>query len=155
MYDNALYEYRPQHDSIVSDLTKAINGEYSAIHCYERLAQLAPTDEQRHRILEIRQDEINHFHRFSQLYTQLTNRQPTPQITEECPAHYRDGLTFAFNDEQNTVDFYLKAADRASQPLVQEAFRRAAARCLVSLFFDENVKRIAKRKRLNRCDACV
>ncbi|PAD94073.1 beta-lactamase [Shouchella clausii] len=58
---------------------------------------------------------------------QLTNRQPRPQITEECPAHYRDGLTFAFNDKQNTVDFYLKAADRASQQIVQEAFRRAAA----------------------------
>ena len=47
------------------DLMKALNGEYSAICFYEQLAQLAPNDEARNRILEIRKDEMRHYRGFS------------------------------------------------------------------------------------------
>ncbi|TJY42269.1 ferritin-like domain-containing protein [Cohnella pontilimi] len=127
MYDYG-YDFRPQADpTLIQNLTKAINGEYSAISCYERLARLAPNEEVRRQILEIRQDEIRHFHIFSQIYTVLTGRQPVPQITESCPAEYRAGLQFAFKDEQDTVDFYLAASDQARDPFIKESFRRIAA----------------------------
>lgn len=112
---------------LVSDVAKAINGQYSAIMCYEQIAKLAPSEEERKRILEIRQDEIRHFQVFSAIYTSLTGRQPTPQVSEPCPTNYRDGLTFAFKDEQETVDFYLDIADKASDPYIREQFKRAAA----------------------------
>ena len=51
-------------------------------------------------ILEIRNDEIKHFHNFVQIYTNLTGRQPKPQITEDCPNTYLQGLEFAIQDEQ-------------------------------------------------------
>src|SRR5690348_11049718 len=109
--------YTPHYfrvDSVlVTDIAKAINGEYSAIACYEQLAKLAPTAEERNRILEIREDELKHYRLFTHLYTALTGTQPTPQLVEQCPTEYRAGLEFAFKDEQKTVDFYLEISDKA------------------------------------------
>ncbi len=122
-----IYGRFPADQAFLNDVAQAINGEYSAIACYERLAKLAPNEEIRNQILEIRQDEISHYQRFSQFYYRLSGRQPTPQMSEECPEEYGAGLLFAFKDEQKTVDFYLDIADRATDPVIREAFRRAAA----------------------------
>jgi len=121
-----LYDYRTD-TQLIADVAQAINGEYSAIACYEQLARLAPNEETRNRILEIRSDEIRHYHTFSQIYHALTGRQPTPQINEGCPSAYIAGINFAFEDEQKTVDFYLDIADKATSPYVKERFKRAAA----------------------------
>jgi rubrerythrin len=112
--------------SFLNDLVKAINGQYSAIICYRRLAKQAPSAEERKQILEIRGDEIKHFRTFSDIYFTLTGRKPAPQITEECPKNYRQGLDAAFKDEQETVDFYYNVADQASEPYIKEQFQRAA-----------------------------
>jgi rubrerythrin len=128
LYWNTSYYYSdPRQTNLTSDIQRAINGEYSAIACYQQLAQLAPTKEEREQILEIRQDEMKHFQIFSQIYTQLTGQSPTPQIIETCPNDYRKGLQFALKDEQETVDFYLDIADKAQTPYMKEHFRRAAA----------------------------
>ncbi|MBW5446038.1 ferritin-like domain-containing protein [Cohnella sp. CFH 77786] len=123
----SIYERFPTDQGLLNDIAKAINGEYSAIACYERLAKLAPNEETRKRILEIRQDEIRHYQHFTQLYFRLSGRQPTPTMNEGCPAEYKAGLDFAYKDEQETVDFYLETADKSADRTVQEAFRRAAA----------------------------
>lgn len=114
-------------NKLAADIEKAINGEYSAIKCYAKLARLAQNEEAKKRILEIRQDEMNHFQTFGQIYADLTGRQPKPKASEECPEQYIDGLEFALKDEQETVDFYLGIADEATNPSIKEAFRRAAA----------------------------
>jgi rubrerythrin len=116
-----------QNEKLASDIEKAINGEYSAINCYAKLANLASKENERKQILEIRQDEINNFQQFTQIYTSLTGRQPQPTIIEECPDLYRNGLEFALQDEQQTVDFYLNIADETNNPYIKEVFRRAAA----------------------------
>lgn len=112
---------------LINDITKAINGEYSAIYCYEQLASQAPNEQTRNQINEIRNDEINHFQVFSHIYMSLTGRQPTPQITEQCPEDYRNGLVAAFRDEQETVDFYLDIAENTDNLFIKEKFRRASA----------------------------
>ncbi|TKD70700.1 ferritin-like domain-containing protein [Pseudalkalibacillus hwajinpoensis] len=117
----------PYYRTLVDDIATAINGEYSAIQCYKKLAQLAPNDTERNRIKEIRKDEKMHLQAFKNIYTQLTGQQPSPQVTEECPNEYREGIDFAFNDEQETVDFYLDIADQAQDPFIKETFKRAAA----------------------------
>lgn len=109
------------------NLVKAINGEYSAIICYEQLARLAPTEEARKQILEIREDEIRHFQVFCHIYQMLTGRQHTPQMTEQCKDNFIDGVQASFKDEQETTDFYLSMADNTRDPYIQEQFRRAAA----------------------------
>lgn len=116
-----------QNEKLISDIEKAINGEYSAINCYAKLANLASTKMEQEQILEIRQDEIRHFHQFVQIYGSLTGKQPQPKIIEECPSVYVNGLEFALKDEQRTVDFYLEIADEATSPYIKEIFRRASA----------------------------
>ncbi|RXT03912.1 ferritin-like domain-containing protein [Ammoniphilus sp. CFH 90114] len=112
---------------LADDIAKAINGEYSAIICYELLAKLAPNNEARNRILEIRNDEIKHYKAFSQIYVTLTGRQHTPQIIEECKSEYKEGLRASFKDEQMTTDFYLDIAGKSNEPYIKETFKRAAS----------------------------
>lgn len=127
MYYNNYYFRLPADAGLISDIAKAINGQYSAAACYEQLARMAPNDEERNQILEIRNDELRHLQVFSQFYTSLSGRKPTPHIVEECPSDYRAGLNFAFKDEQETVDFYLDIADKSPDPLIKDHFRRASA----------------------------
>ncbi|MCM1564550.1 MAG: ferritin-like domain-containing protein [Dehalobacter sp. 4CP] len=117
----------PGTSSLTQDLVRAINGEYSAIACYAKLAEKAPNQEIRKQILEIRQDEVRHYHIFSQIFTEITGTKPNPQMTEECPAAYRAALKSAFQDEQHTVDFYHNVAEKTQDPFIREQFKRAAA----------------------------
>ncbi|MGE6539344.1 ferritin-like domain-containing protein [Bacillus luti] len=127
MYNLNDYDWYRQNDKLINDIEKAINGEYSAINCYAKLANMAPNGTERNQILEIRNDEIRHFHHFVQMYTNLTGRQPKPQITEGCPDTYLQGLEFAIQDEQKTVDFYLEIADETSDASMKDLLRRIAA----------------------------
>ncbi|MDZ5472931.1 ferritin family protein [Bacillus sp. 31A1R] len=121
------YYRMPNDIQLVTDIQKAINAEYSAIHCYEKLAKMAPTNVEKQKIFEIQKDEKRHLDEFSKIHTNLTGKNPSYQITEECPDQYKAGIEFAFNDEQEAVDFYLDIADKAADPLIKERFRRAAA----------------------------
>lgn len=136
MYSNQNYYYIPQYydyyrlpnnTQIVNDIQQAINAEYSAVICYEKLAKMAPTKDEKNRILEIQQDEKRHLDEFSRIYTNLTGTKPTFNIIEECPDKYRDGMEFALKDEQEAVDFYLDIADKSQDSHIKERFRRAAA----------------------------
>ena len=116
-----------QSNKLISDIEKAINGEYSAINCYAKLANSTSNQTEKERILEIRQDEIKHFSQFEQIYVSLTGRKPQPNIVEGCPDVYLAGLEFALQDEQKTVDFYLEISDDTTNQHIKEVFRRAAA----------------------------
>ncbi|NKE06050.1 MULTISPECIES: ferritin-like domain-containing protein [Mesobacillus] len=120
------YDHYRQNQKLISDLIKAINGEYSATRCYEKLAGLAPDAEQRDQIKEILDDEKRHLRQFTQIYTTLTGKQPQLQMTEKCSETYRQGLEASFKDEQKTTDFYHEIADDATDPVIKEVFRRAA-----------------------------
>ncbi|THE13193.1 rubrerythrin family protein [Bacillus timonensis] len=117
----------PNDSQLVNDIQKAINGEYSAIACYKELAKMAPSNDERDRIMEIRKDEVRHLEEFSRIYTNLTGKNPSYQLIEKCPNTYKAGLEFAFKDEQETVDFYLEISDKAQDPNIKERFRRSAA----------------------------
>ncbi len=131
MYNNYPFyhtNFRNTFDvSLINDIQKAINGEYGAIECYDKLSKMAKTQVEKDQILEIRQDEIRHFEEFSRIYRELTGRQPVAEIIEKCPDQYKEGVEFAFRDEQETVDFYLDIADKSQNPVIKETFRRAAA----------------------------
>ncbi|MEK4396707.1 ferritin family protein [Bacillus sp. FSL K6-2860] len=126
LYDNN-YDRTTNDTQLVNDIQKAINAEYSAVACYEKLAKQAPTQDERNKILEIQKDERRHLEEFSRIYRNLTGRQPTFKISEECPDKYRVGIEFAFKDEQEAVDFYLDIADKAQDVTIKDRFRRVAA----------------------------
>ncbi|GGF16852.1 hypothetical protein GCM10010954_14410 [Halobacillus andaensis] len=135
MYSNQQYYvpyyndfYRTVPDTqLLNDIQKAINAEYSAVACYEKLAKMSPTQDERNKILEIQKDEKRHLEEFSKIFTNLTGRQPSYQIIEECPDNYRAGIEFAFKDEQEAVDFYLDTSDKAQDFTIKDRFRRAAS----------------------------
>jgi len=121
--------YRPSTNpdaALAGDLIKAINGEFSAVTCYEQLARLAPSEGAKKRILEIRDDEVRHLRFFQQAYRHLTGQTHTPVQTEACPREYREGVNSSYIDEQETVDFYLKMSDRAQDPALKDTLRRIA-----------------------------
>ncbi|PTX54996.1 rubrerythrin [Melghirimyces profundicolus] len=111
---------------LIQDIAKAISGQINAIACYEKLARLAPTEEERRQIMEIRQDEINHYREFTRIHVRLTGQQPRQVTPEPCPDDYKEALEFALKDEQETVDFYLDIADKTKDPAIQKVFTRAA-----------------------------
>ncbi|NPV91658.1 MAG: ferritin-like domain-containing protein [Firmicutes bacterium] len=116
-----------EDSELVPDIEKAINGQYSAINCYAQLAERAPNQEERERILEIRKDEIRHYQTFTGIYRELTGKKPSPRMVGECPEDYRKGLRASLQDEQKTVDFYLDIADQAKSAYIKKRFKRAAA----------------------------
>nr|WP_295972475.1 ferritin-like domain-containing protein [uncultured Bacillus sp.] len=126
-YLNPYNEQYRQQQKLINNIEKAINGEYSAIQCYAKLAKIAFSEAERKQILEIREDEKKHLQQFSQIYSRLTGRQPQPKITEPCPNHYIKGLEAALKDEQNTVDFYYTISDSTNNQYIKDVFRRAAA----------------------------
>jgi rubrerythrin len=135
MYSNEQY-YVPSYYNfdrtapdtrLVPDIQKAINAEYSAVACYEKLAKMAPTPVEKNTILEIQKDEKRHLEEFSKIYMSLTGKQPSYQVIEDCPDHYRPGVEFAFKDEQEAVDFYLDISDKAQDLTIKDKFQRAAS----------------------------
>ncbi|MDR9743730.1 ferritin-like domain-containing protein [Paenibacillus taichungensis] len=118
--------YYRNDNLLLAQISKAINGESSAIACYAKLAELAPSEVEKARILEIRLDELEHLQKFTAIYVSLTGTQPTVQISSDCPSEYFAGIDYAFSDEQNTVEFYSQVADQANDPYIKESFRRAA-----------------------------
>ncbi|WP_404448941.1 ferritin-like domain-containing protein [Sutcliffiella horikoshii] len=126
-YYYTYYTRAPQDETLIENISKAINGEYSAIACYEKLAKMAPDEETQKRISEIREDEIKHYNTFSQIYQSLTGKPATPEISEECPDNYQEGLVASLKDEQETVDYYLDIADSTQNPYIRRVFKRAAA----------------------------
>jgi rubrerythrin len=126
-YIHSLTNLNEQSGKFIRDIEKAINGQYSAIQCYAKLAKMAPTDKERVQILEIRGDEIKHYQRFTQIYVNLTGMLPNVKAIGECPNTYAEGLAYALEDEQKTVDFYLDIAEETNSPYIKEVFRRAAA----------------------------
>ncbi|WP_233191582.1 ferritin-like domain-containing protein [Sporosarcina sp. P18a] len=121
------HEYRNTNTQTINNLLKAINGEYHAIYCYEILANQAPTQEIKDKILEIRNDEIRHYQTFWSLYFQLTGKEPALNITEGCGKDYMSGVKSSFMDEQTTVDFYHTAARETQIPIVRSSFTQASA----------------------------
>lgn len=111
---------------LIANIIKAINGEYTAIYCYEQLANQTQNSDVKKQILEIRNDEIRHYHGFAEIYTSLTGYQPSPKLTNQCPPDFRSGVIAAFKDEQDTVDFYHEVARETSNLFIKEQFQQAS-----------------------------
>ena len=52
MYNSNYYDWYRQNDKLISDIEKAINGEYSAISCYAKLANMAPSQAEKNKFLK-------------------------------------------------------------------------------------------------------
>lgn len=118
-------EYRP-HTHLMDDVTKALNEEFQAIQYYTRLAELAPNAQFRQSILEIRQDEIKHFHWFTKSYKELFGHFAPLTLGVKLPVSFQKGVHDSIKDEQEAVPFYKSIASKISNPQIRQRFIRAA-----------------------------
>lgn len=121
-----VYGSYSQYDyALINDIAKAIQGEAHAISYYADLVALAPDRDTKEVFSEIREDEVKHYHTFLSIYQSLTGQ--SPQLSPgPRPENLEEGIKFAIRDEIETVDFYNSVADKAYDPTIREAFRRAA-----------------------------
>ena len=89
-------------------IVQALSGESEDRMAYTWLIDNAPTDEDKQIIAGIRDNEINHFGLFRQIYHEITGR-PAPIAQESQfvpPATYCEGLSRALFGEQGAVQRY-------------------------------------------------
>lgn len=111
--------------ALIPDVSKAIVGEVHAYHFYQKLAELAPNEQDRQTILGIQRDEAKHYHWFSMILQRLGGQQP--EIPPgELPTSYKEGLKMAIRDELEAVAFYQDIASRATDPRIHMHFMHAS-----------------------------
>ena len=102
------YTYPQNVPEALKLIQDAVAGENEDRLFYQYLIDNAPSEEDKEIIKGIRDDEINHFNLFRQIYYQLTGQTlPLPQnVAFEKPASYCDGIKRALRGEQNAVRKY-------------------------------------------------
>lgn len=140
MYHYANYERQPGHAGeqmgmgggmsssdifLINDVSKAIIGEVHAYNFYQKLAELAPNEQDRQVILRIQRDEAKHYHWFTMILRRLGGQQP--QIPAgELPMTFREGVSTAIHDELEAAAFYQDIASRATDRHIQMHFMHAS-----------------------------
>ncbi|MCE3201056.1 ferritin-like domain-containing protein [Paenibacillus sonchi] len=109
---------------LIPDISKAIIGEAHAYWFYERLAELAPNEQNRQTILRIQRDEAKHYRWFTMILSHLGGQQP--QIpTGKMPMTFQEGVRTAIHDELETAAFYQDIAYRATDRPIEMHFMHA------------------------------
>ena len=101
----------PQNLSQALQLIKeGVAGEREDRMFYDYLISTAPSEEDKEIIKGIRDNEIQHFSMFRQIYYQLTGQQlpPSQDVPFDKPASYCDGIKKALMGEQKAVQKYRK-----------------------------------------------
>lgn len=108
--DMKQYTYPQNVPEALKLIQEAVAGETEDRMFYQYLIENATSEEDKEVIKGIRDDEINHFSLFRQVYYQLTGEMlPPPQnVTFEKPASYCEGIKRALKGEQNAVRKYRK-----------------------------------------------
>ena len=105
-----IYVYPKNLDGALMLIQQALAGETEDRMFYSYLIESTPFMEDKEIITGIRDNEINHFSLFHQLYFEITGRPIPPMQGEQfvTPATYCDGLKRALLGEQNAVQKYRK-----------------------------------------------
>lgn len=117
----------PRDRGLAADILRAIHREERAANYFSRLMELAPNDNIRTVLDIVRDERIKHAQRFSEIYRQLTGREPQMRREEvPAPESFARGLEFAIRDELAAADLYRDIADRAVTLTIRRGFTRAA-----------------------------
>lgn len=103
-----MFVYPENLENALSLIQEAVAGENEDREFYTYLLENAPTMEEKEIITGIRDNEINHFNLFHQLYYDITGEMIPQQENEQFtpPASYCDGLKKALLGEQHAVQKY-------------------------------------------------
>lgn len=125
-YENEYQAHLDTNEQTLERLQAAINRERHAVNCYEALMKQAKTDREQRQIADIRDDEIHHEQQFLALYRKLSEDPIQDTPFDSCPSTYLESLRHSIEDEQHSVDFYLKSGDASPDLDVKRCFYRMA-----------------------------
>lgn len=109
----------------ISDLTRAINSEATAIHFYHGLMGSAENDVQRSYIEHAYRDEKRHLNMFTYLYQKLMGKQPAISRDKVTYATYLAGIEKAFDSELQAAELYRNMYLAVRLPKVRDVLFRA------------------------------
>lgn len=108
-------------DEIARAVAKAVNGEYNAVRKYGRLMELAPNEDFRKLLENIRSDEQEHFKLYSEWYGRLTGGKTAPVTDEPLPTVFIDGVEASLRDELEDAKFYRDLSSASDDPALKQA----------------------------------
>lgn len=108
MQINDVFIFPENLENALSLIREAVSGESEDREFYSFLLELSPTMEEKEIITGIRDDEINHYNLFHQIYYDITGEMIPQLVSEQFipPASYCEGLKKALLGEQNAVKKY-------------------------------------------------
>jgi rubrerythrin len=89
----------------MSQLTRAVNDEASAIKFYEVLEGMAP-GRYRDFVTHAKEDEMVHLHLLRRLYRRLTGHTPAVHAAATEFSTYKEGIQLAFRNELEAAELY-------------------------------------------------
>ncbi len=108
--DEAMFTYPENLENALALIQKAVGGENEDRLFYTYLIDNSSSEEEKQIISGIRDNEIQHYGWFRQIYQDLTGKSVPKQPEEEfsAPANYCEGLARALMGEQSAVQRYRK-----------------------------------------------
>ncbi|WP_085524395.1 ferritin family protein [Tuberibacillus sp. Marseille-P3662] len=114
-----------QFQVLLQSIMKGIQGEAQAIDFYTRLIKQAPNERQRDSIQHALDDEKIHLQQFSQLYTELSGREPNYTFNPVQFRQYHEGLYKAYDSELEAYEMYRDVYLSTTDQRVRDIFLRA------------------------------
>lgn len=127
----ALYPPHPgqlgfrDYGRFISDLTKALNSEATAIHFYHGLLGSAENDVQRSYIEHAYKDENRHLQMFTYLYRKLTGNEPVISREKVSYGTFLAGIEKAIHSELEAAELYRDMFLAVRLPKVRDILFRA------------------------------
>lgn len=109
----------------LSNLTKAIRDEATAIGFYRMLMESAQNETQRANIEHAYKDEQQHLKMFTHLYQKLTGKQASIQRDKVTFSNYEAGLEQAFAAELSAAEMYRDMYLSVRLPRIRDMLFRA------------------------------
>ena len=110
MPNNNFYQNHQVYPDYIKLIAEAATSEKNDELFYDYLISIAPTEQDKQIIRDIRNDEKKHNIMFKQLYVELTGSAPAPQTNNqdefEKPKSFCDGIKKALFGELQAVDKY-------------------------------------------------
>jgi rubrerythrin len=110
---------------LAEDIATAIIAEVHAYNFYEKLYDLADSEQDRQTILRIQRDEAKHYHWFTMILRRM-GRQLQQIPIGDLPRNFREGVRVAIRNELEAAAFYQDIAYRATEHPIQMHFMHAS-----------------------------
>jgi rubrerythrin len=111
--------------NLLNDVAQSIILEAHAYNFYQRLAELAPNEQDRQIIFRIQRDEAKHYHWFTMILRRMGGQQPQLTIGA-LPQEFKEGVRTAIFNELEAASFYQDIAYRATDHMTQMHFMHAS-----------------------------